>query len=232
MLTQAIYSSSNNPKNTSLNDSAIVVLPEIYGLNAHTRLVVDRCAQEFNLPAYGLDFFSALNHQVNDWDYVSGKDQAMDLLRQYTGKIFLNFWDQALAEIKLRQPQIKNLIVMGFCFGGSLALLSAIKPEVKRVISFYGGQSLKPFIQDQTILDYLSEHRSGGGSLKILAFYGEQDHLISEADREKIKHHLSQIGDYTGVVLPAGHAFFNSHRPSFNAQAADAAWQYLIDWMK
>jgi len=56
--------------NTSVHsDKAIIVLPEIYGLKAHTKEFADTLSKKYNMYAFAVDHFFALNGIVNDFDY-------------------------------------------------------------------------------------------------------------------------------------------------------------------
>jgi carboxymethylenebutenolidase len=65
----------------------------------------------------------------------------------------------------------------------------------------------------------------------VLAIYGEQDERVN-ATRDRAEAALKtagltyQIRTFAG----AGHAFFNDTGPRYNAEAAEQAWQDMLDW--
>jgi len=219
-----------SPLNTETALRALVVFPEIYGLNAHTKLVADRCAQQYACNAYAVDFFYSLTQTPNDFDYERDKEIALHLLKQYKGELCIPFFDDVVSQIKEQSPSITQVLTLGFCFGGSLVWLTALHPMTKGVISFYGGQTLEPGrINNTSIAEYVQQNLSH--SIDSISLYGEYDHLISEDDRKKITEYATQWGKHTSLIVPAGHAFANAHRTTYDAQSAQKAWNAVDNFV-
>lgn len=215
---------------------AVVVLPEIFGVTDFIKGVVDKCAEEFQMPAYALDHFYAVTGKFEVFDYAKDAERGMAIMNQMTGEQFMNLFTQALDEIQAEQPDIQEFIVLGFCFGGRLAYLSGVDKRVSRVVSFYGGQPHKEgYYKGMTPVGALAEARKGDEGLAVLGLYGGQDASIPAEDRAKTKQLFGQAGiSYTEKVYEqAGHAFFNNARPTmYSAQAAAEAWQAVIDFIR
>jgi len=149
-------------------------------------------------------------------------------MNQYKAKHFNAFFPAIIDSVKKAHPQINSITVLGFCFGGSLALYSGIFNQVSRIISFYPGQVITPeFDGNQTITSLLAQSRSTKLTVHIL--FAKHDSLISGDDRIRIIQSLSanpQIHAYH-YLFEAGHAFMNNHRNTFNESAAREAWGLL-----
>ena len=222
-LTPYLYVS---PKSTKDSTQAIIVLPEIYGLNKFVRSVADRVAEEFGCIGVGLDHFYAVAGQASDIDYDDHLT-ASSLAGQMTGEKYLELLSQAIKELQAKYPSIQKFTIIGFCFGGKLAYLSGVLPEVNRVVAFYGGGSLEPdFYHSWSAVMALAETRQGDSDLKVMGIYGNQDEFIPELDGATVQRALESAGiNVTIKQYPAGHAFFNHDRDNrYVPAAAEAAW--------
>jgi carboxymethylenebutenolidase len=120
--------------------------------------------------------------------------------------------------------------VLGFCIGGTYAILAASQFEQLRcAVSFYGTiryatSDLKPI----SPLDVAQ-------SLKcpLLGHYGEDDALIPlpdvEALRKELRSRPAEIYTYPG----AGHAFHENFRPEvYRPVAAAEAWRRSTEYLE
>ena len=76
------------------------------------------------------------------------------------------------------------------------------------------------------------DRRPGHDRCPVLAFYGEEDHGITDGVPE-LEQRMADAGvDFTARVYHrVGHAFFNDTSPSrYNAEAAADAWQRSLDF--
>lgn len=223
-----LYESKLNNYNSK---TAVIVLPEIFGITDFITGVVDRFAKEFGLAAFGLDFFYQLNHTPNKFDYDTDMQKGIELMQKMRGEDFLMIFNDAIEKITATYPDIQNFIVCGFCFGGRLAYLSGLNDKVKRIISFYGAGANGPdYVDGRSTIEALSDKRNYDSSLSILAFYGGADESIPAEDRAKTKGLLQESGiQYQEIVYPGvGHAFFNHQRSDkYNNNASKAAWHNI-----
>jgi carboxymethylenebutenolidase len=110
---------------------------------------------------------------------------------------------------------------VGFCFGGGMTwnLLQAGEQRLAAAVPFYGPAPESP--------DFSKAKAA------VYAVYGEQDERVN-ASRDRAEAALKAAGltyeiqTFTG----AGHAFFNDTGPRYNAEAAEQAWQTMLDWFK
>lgn len=228
-----LYTSSHY---TGSSDTAIIVLPEIFGLTDFITSTTDRFADDFHMPAYALDFFYQLTGKPNKFDYESDMQKGIELMQQMRGEDFLMIFNNAVHDIMNSHSEIQKLIVCGFCFGGRLSYLAGLNENVKSIISFYGAGSNGPdYIQGQSCVEALADKRANDSSLSIISLYGGKDESIPEEDRDKTKSMLSEADiNYQEVVYPdAGHAFFNNYRTEkYNELASKKAWEKIVEFVK
>jgi len=201
---------------------AIIVLQEIFGVNAHIRDVVERFAQA------GYVAIAPALYQRLAPGYESGYNP--DEIKQ--GRIYKDQTQahELLADIQSTVTYLHTLPTVkpgaigciGFCFGGHVAYLAATLPELKATASFYGAgiPTFTPGGGEPTIA-HTSDIQGA-----LYAFFGMEDASIPAAHIDQIaaelqKHQIShKIFRYAG----AEHGFFCDRRASYNATAAAAAW--------
>jgi carboxymethylenebutenolidase len=159
---------------------------EIFGVNAHIRSVCEFYAAN-GFAALAPAFFDrvAPNTELayTDADVSKGRD----LVSQIGFDNALR--DVNAAEKYLRETSKTRVAVIGYCWGGSVAMLCATRLGLPAV-SYYGGRSL-PFLHEKA-------------SAPLQFHFGEQDSIISAADRTAIKYAHPTAEHF---VYPAGHAF-------------------------
>ena len=216
-----------SPDSNTSSQHAVIVLPEIYGLNDFVRSVADRAAQELGAIGVGLDHFYAVDNQVHTIGYDE-HEKGVKLMQAVTGETYLSLLGKTIDSIIGEYPSVVDITVLGFCFGGKLAYLSGVDKRVTTIVSFYGGASLAPdFYQGKSAVRSLVDARKDDADLRVLGLFGEQDELIPLQDREAIHDTLSGAGIQCEIrALKAGHAFFNQDRADrYNASAAEVAWR-------
>ncbi|HSP19292.1 MAG TPA: dienelactone hydrolase family protein, partial [Myxococcaceae bacterium] len=128
-------------------------------------------------------------------------------------------WDAPIADIQATVAAAKpagGVAVVGYCWGGSLAFLSAVKVDgLACAVGYYGGQIA-------TQLDALPR-------VPLMLHFGEQDASIPQADVEKIR---GAVPGATVFTYPgAGHGFScdarRSHEPSSAALARERTLAFI-----
>ncbi|HEX2051436.1 MAG TPA: dienelactone hydrolase family protein [Actinomycetota bacterium] len=120
--------------------------------------------------------------------------------------------------------------VVGFCMGGSYALMAAARVEgIRAAVGFYGllRYRQKSATKPLSPLDVVDDVR-----VPYLGHYGETDHLIPLDDVEELRARLlgrpAEVYTYPG----AGHAFHESFRPDvYRPVAASAAWERTMTFL-
>lgn len=180
----------------------IVVLQEIFGVNAHVRDVADRYAA-LGYQAVAPALFDRVKPDVElDYD-ETGMTSGVALAKQSVPEKTLLDVQAAIDEAAKAGP----VGVVGYCWGGTLAFKAATQLSgVAAAVGYYGGG----------IADALDE----SPKVPLMLHFGERDAHISMSDIEKIKAALPNIPIYT---YPAGHGFNCDRRGSYDKASADLA---------
>ncbi|EDY38287.1 dienelactone hydrolase [Cyanobium sp. PCC 7001] len=212
--------------------AAVVVLPEVFGLNSWVRSVADRLAAA-GYAALALPIFARTAPDL-DVSYDEAGLAAGRLHRdQVTAADSLADAGRAIAWLQA-QPGLEQRPVgcVGFCFGGHLALLVASLDGVAATCDFYGAR--------------VSVFRPGGGppSLEVvpripghlLCFCGAEDPLMPPEEQQAIAAALEADGRRHPerlrrlVVAPgAGHGYMCEHRGDFAPEAAAEGWRQMLE---
>ena len=214
--------------------AAVLVLPEVFGVNGWVRSVADRLAEQ-GYAALAISTF---------WrtapDLQAGYDEAgLALGREHRDQVRA---DQLLDDVRtaaawLQQAHAadgladKPLGCVGFCFGGHLAMLAATLPVIAASCDFYGAR--------------VSTDRPGGGAEggaptlavvpqipgRLWCFCGDQDPLMPPEELNAIEQALAAVpGDRHRFLLApgAGHGYMCEARADFNAEASAAGWAAML----
>ena len=121
-------------------------------------------------------------------------------------------------ELEKRVPNAK-IGVVGFCFGGGMTwnLLQAGEARLAAAVPFYGPAPESPDFSN--------------AKAAVYAIYGEQDERVN-ASRDRAEAALKAAGLTYEIqtFAGAGHAFFNDTGQRYNPEAAQQAWQKMLDW--
>ena len=187
----------------------IIVIQEWWGLNEHIKDISRRFARG-GYVAIAPDLYSRLGHPVTTDPNEAGK--LMQTLQQADA---LKDLQATVAYLKtLEGVDSGHLGVIGFCMGGSYALmLPCVSRELNAAVSFY-GQVPDP----DTPLKNLAA--------PLLYIYGEDDGWITKADVQRLRDALRKYNKPDEVITYPGcpHAFFNDTRKDMYRpqEAADA----------
>ena len=189
----------------------VIVVQEWWGLTAHIRSICDLLAHE-GFVAVAPDLYQGKTTADPDlaaaWMAALDKEEAIRILQG------------AIKFLQEKEPlYAEHIGVIGFCMGGSLALLLACRTTaLKAAIPFY-GDAPDPIEQINNI------------KCPVLFFAGGKDRWINSEKVEKLKKAFQQYGIHAEVrIYPdADHAFFNDTRPEvYHPAAAQDAWMRAI----
>ncbi|MDW8120588.1 MAG: dienelactone hydrolase family protein [Chloroflexota bacterium] len=191
----------------------VVVIQEWWGLEPHIQDVTRRFAGEG---------FIALAPDLYHGKIAKEPSEAEKLM------MALNM-ERAVREIISGVNYLKGLEgcngkvgVVGFCMGGGLALLTALRSAgVSACVDFYGA------IPDP--LDQVKHLEC-----PLLGIFAAQDHWVKVADVRRLRRRLKAFGKQAEVRIYRGvdHAFFNDTRPLYNARAAKDAWRRTLAFFR
>ena len=191
---------------------AVVVLQELFGVNANIREKCDELAEQGFL-AVAPDLFWREEPGVDlgvrsdtDWEHGLRLYQAYDR-------------DAGVRDIKdtidtvTKMPECTGKIaVLGYCLGALMTFLTAVRCRVDAAVAYHGGDTEK----------YLRE--INGLHAPLLMHLAEEDEFISKPAQAEIKAALAEKPGAT-VYSYAGqyHAFSRHNGAHYNAKAAALA---------
>jgi carboxymethylenebutenolidase len=192
--------------------AGLVVIQEIFGVNAHIRSVADSYAHDGFL-AIAPALFDRIQPGIELGYEGADLQTAMSLIPKINP-------DKAIADIgasidfAARQTD-KKVGVIGYCFGGTLAWLAAACLHPATAVGYYGGR----------IGNYAAEKVT----IPVMLHFGKQDTHIPAQEVERV--HAA----HPGVEIywyDAGHAFNCDPRSSYNAAAATHARQRSLEFLQ
>jgi carboxymethylenebutenolidase len=190
----------------------IVVVHENRGLNPHIEDVGRRA---------GLAGFISLAPDALTpvGGYPGNDDDGRELQRKRDRNEMLEDFIAAFEHLKTH-PQCSGKVgVVGFCFGGWISNMMAVKiPDLAAAVPFYGGQPKED-------IDKINA--------PLLLHFGELDKRVNEgwpAYEAALKEHGKEFKAH--IYENANHGFHNDTTPRYDREAAKLAWRRTIDFFK
>jgi carboxymethylenebutenolidase len=188
---------------------ALVVVQEIFGVNAHMRSVVDGYAAA-GYVALAPAFFDPVQRGVE-----LGYGEA-DVAKARSLVDALGF-DKAVAIVdaaaQLLRGEGLKVGAVGFCWGGTIALLANLRLGLPAV-SYYGARNVR--FLDEPLRAPMQFH------------FGDRDSSIPATD---IALHREKLPDAGIYVYPAGHAFNRDIDPNhYDADSARLAHRRTLEF--
>lgn len=185
---------------TAAPRGALVVIQEIFGVNAHIRSVADAFADE-GYAVLAPALFDVLERGVElDYD-TAGMARGRELITRLGLEKALDMTASA-ANALATQGKVGTV---GYCWGGTVALLAALRLGLPSA-SYYGARNV-PFLGESP-------------KAPVIFHFGERDASIPLEMVEKHRQLLPQMPLY---VYPAGHGFNCDARADFDPQSAALA---------
>ncbi|MEC7782647.1 MAG: dienelactone hydrolase family protein [Bacteroidota bacterium] len=202
----------SKPKNTTEKLGGIVVVHENRGLNPYIEDTARIAALE-GFITIAPDALSPLG------GYPGNDDDGRAMQRKRDSKEMLEDFIAAYEYLMNHEDCNGNVGVVGFCFGGSISNMMAVKvPTLKASVPFYGGQPTEDIDQIQA---------------PLLLQYAGLDERINAGwpDYEaKLKEHNKEYGMF--LYPDVNHGFHNNTTPRYDKEAAELAWERTIAFFK
>jgi carboxymethylenebutenolidase len=198
-------------KPTGKSRGAIVILPEIFGINSHIRSVADGYAGDGYL-AIAPALFDRAERGVELTYGAEDRARGIALMGKVDKEDALK---DIAAAIEYAQSAGK-VGVVGYCWGGTLAWLSAVKLDgLSAAVTYYGGGM-------QNMADLKAK-------VPVMSHFGEQDaHIPVDA----VKAFFKAQPDVDGYFYDADHGFNCDQRPSYDAPSATVAKERSLEWFR
>lgn len=200
------------PKEEPAPSPAVLIVPEMYGVNAYINSVAARYAEQGYLalvmdvlwrvePELVLSYAGDDNkraHQIHDvFDFEAGAG------------------DMQAAIKRLREmPACTGRVgVAGFCLGGTMAYVAALRTDADACVDYYGSRAV----------EFVAE--AAASKTPLLVHTGSGDTAFPPGGRERIEAASAKNSQFMSYVYPgAKHAFANDVRDDrYDAEAAHLA---------
>jgi carboxymethylenebutenolidase len=189
---------------------AVVVIQEIFGVNVHIRAVTDSYAAA-GYVAIAPAVFDRVRKGI-ELGYTP------DSVKEGFGYVQLLKPEQTLLDLGAAIAVVRHagrVGVIGFCWGGRMAYVSACELPVACAVAYYGGGIVQELGRTP--------------QCPVLYHFGANDTHIPQTQVEQIR-----AADPRGTVYVypgADHGFNCDMRPSFNAEAAQLARQRTLAFL-
>lgn len=187
----------------------IVVVQEIFGVNSHVRSVVDRFAAH-GYTAIAPAFFDHLETGVELGYTEEGVARGRELAAALDP-------DTVMADVAGAADAIRSagrIAVIGYCWGGTVALLAAGRLGLPAV-SYYGARNVA--------------HLDEGVRAPVQFHFGERDASIPA---KAIQRHRDALPDAEIFVYSAGHGFNCDMRADYDEPSATLAFQRTLQFLE
>ncbi|GGB92501.1 dienelactone hydrolase family protein [Dyadobacter sediminis] len=201
----------SKPEGAAQKLGGIIVVHENRGLNPHIEDVARRAALA-GFISVAPDALTPLG------GYPGNDDQGRELQSKRDRNEMLEDFIAAYDYLKSHKDCNGKIGVVGFCFGGWIANMMAVRiPELSASVPFYGGQ---PAAEDVPKI-----------KAPLLIHYAELDTRVNEgwpAYETALKENNKE---YKAYVYPgANHGFHNDTTPRYDKAAAELAWKRTVDF--
>ncbi len=201
------------PVNAKGKLGGIVVVHENRGLNPHIEDVARRAALA-GFVALAPDMLTPLG------GYPGNDDKGRELQSKRDRNEMLEDFIAAYDYLKASPDCNGKVGVVGFCFGGWIANMMAVRiPDLAAAVPFYGGQ---PTAEDVTKIN-----------APLLLHYAELDTRVNEgwpAYEAALKANKKEYTAY--MYANTNHGFHNDTTPRYDKAAAELAWKRTVEFFE
>jgi carboxymethylenebutenolidase len=196
----------------SLPAPGVVVLQELFGVNADIREHCDKLAA-LGFIAVAPDLYWRQEPGVDldvrseaDWQY------GLRLNAAYDRDAGARDIEDTVSLVAKLPGSAGKVAVLGYCIGGLMTFLTAARSKVDAAVAYHGGDTEK----------YLQE--AGGITAPMMMHLAEEDEFMSKPAQAQIKAALADKPNVTIYSYPGQrHAFSRNNGAHYNAAAAALA---------
>ncbi len=205
---------------TNAHVPALIMIQEIFGVNAEMRKKCDLWAEKGYI-AIAPDLFWRQEAGVQLTDKTQEEwDKAFALMNGFDVDLGIKDLKSTLQTIRGHKGCNGKVGTIGYCLGGKLAYLMATRTDIDASVGYYGVG----------LEDLLGE--AGSIQNPLLLHIAEEDKFVDKAAQEKIKDGLKHnthvtMHSYSGV----NHAFTRLNGEHYDEAAAQKANQRTVDFI-
>jgi carboxymethylenebutenolidase len=190
---------------------AIIVVPEIFGVNHHIKSVTDRFTAD-GYVAIAPALFDRIERNV-DFPYTP---DAIARGRAIKGQITR---EMAMADLEVTREAVAHagkVGIVGYCWGGFITwLASAYLPGIACAVPYYGGGML--------------EHQDVVPRVPVMGHFGEKDAILPVIGVRQL---ATRHPAHKFYIYNADHGFSCDERGSHDAAAASLARERTLSFFR
>ena len=189
--------------------SGLVILQEIFGVTEHMKNI----ARQYASQGYRT-VVPALFDRIEQGKVIpySAAGEGRSLASQCQQEDVLQDIQAAAEFVSLDE----KVAVLGFCWGGTFAYLSASELKISAAIAYYGTRII--------------EHLNNQPNCPLLLHFGAKDPMITTEHIEQIRAENPSHSIY--VYKGAGHAFNNTERSNYHRESSLIAQQRTLTFLR
>ncbi len=192
--------------------AGLVVLQEIFGVNAHIKSVADGYAKDGFL-AVAPALFDRFERGVDLGYEGADRDKAMSYMPKLNTDFMVRDTEAALKYV--REQTGKKSGVIGYCLGGSIAWLASTRLNPDAAVGYYGGHIIQHVQEEPKCL--------------VMLHFGKLDQHIPKEAVDKVAAAHPEVEIYW---YEAGHGFNCDQRGSYDAPSAKLARERSLAFLK
>jgi carboxymethylenebutenolidase len=185
----------------------IVLLQEIFGVNAHMRDVADLYAEE-GYVVLAPDLFHTMEQRVELGYEGADMEKAFGFYQRFDPKSAVPDIVASVATLRARPECTGKVGAIGFCLGGLLAWLAASRAGIDAAVGYYG-------VGIEGALAELGQIKCA-----VTLHFGEMDKFVPAEARDAIAAAVAGKNIEIFVYPGADHGFNCPERPAFDKAAS------------
>lgn len=203
----------SKPKDAKGKLPGVIVVHENRGLNPYVEDVGRRAAIE-GFISIAPDALSPLG------GYPGNDDDGRAMQAKRSREEMLEDFIAAYGYLKSHPDCTGEIGVVGFCFGGWISNMMAVKiPGLKAAVPYYGTQ---PNAEETTQINAPLLIHYAGLDTRVNAGWEAYEVALKQAEKAYTVHFYENVN----------HGFHNNSTPRFDKAAADLSWKRTIDFFK
>jgi carboxymethylenebutenolidase len=189
---------------------AVVIVQEIFGVNAHIRRVAEQYAAKGYL-AVAPAMFDRLKKGVELGYDAADLQAGIDLMMKATDEGAIADLNAAIGAVS----HAGRVGMVGYCWGGRCTYLAGCRTNIAAGVAYYGGG--------------IAQLLGNTPRCPMMFHFGEHDSHIPLSDVDAIRKAFP-AGLYH--LYPAGHGFNCSERTDFSSASAHLAFERTIEFFR
>ena len=222
--TQVLSGFADNVPKPLNNKAGILILPAWMGIDDHAKDTATRLS-DMGYYTFVADIYGVDKRPNNTGEAGKNATYYKNNIADYHRRIQL-----ALDQLIKQGANPDEIVVMGYCFGGTGAIEAArTNMKVRGIVSFHGGLGR----DESRTIDFIKP--------KVLILHGADDFYVPETEIKSFQNEMrSEKADWQMVYYANSvHAFTdknagtdNSKGAAYNEKADNRSWNAMLDFLK